>query len=95
DAINLIAAATLVTTPGAGASDAEWVNNDDWRRYTLDMRESAIQALDAIENRDQERLSAVGDALVETCQDCHQEFKPGLPQMGVTRFPYYPKREED
>ena len=29
----------------------------------------------------------------ELCQACHQKFKPGLPSMGITRFPIYPKRD--
>ena len=95
DAKNLIASASLITMPGTGANDEEWVTHDDWRRWSADMLEASQQALSAIEARDQERLLLVGDRLVEICQECHQQYKPGLPSMGVTRFPIYPKRVEE
>jgi hypothetical protein len=93
DAINLIASATLITTPGTGANDAQWVEDADWRRWATEMRTVALEAKAAVDARDQERLGLVGDRLVELCQSCHQKFKPGLPTMGVTRFPIYPKRD--
>lgn len=93
DAKNLIASATLITMPGKGANDEEWVTHPDWRRWAADMLETSKQALSAVEERDQERLLLVGDRLVEICQECHQQYKPGLPSMGVTRFPIYPKRD--
>lgn len=93
DAVNLIASTTLMTTPGTGTNDAAWVKNPDWRRWTAEMRAVAIEAKAAVDAKDQERLGLVGDRLVELCQTCHQKFKPGLPIMGITRFPIYPKRD--
>lgn len=93
DATNLIASASLITMPGAGASDARWVEEDDWRRWATEMQATAEQAKAAIDTRDQPRLKLVGDRLVEICQTCHQKYKPGLPSMGITRFPIYPKRD--
>lgn len=95
DAKNLIAASTLITMAGTGANDEEWVTHPDWRRWAADMLETSQQALSAVEAKDQERLLLVGDRLVEICQECHQQYKPGLPSMGVTRFPIYPKRAEE
>lgn len=93
DAINLIASTSLITMPGAGANDAQWVNDPDWRRWASEMRTVALEAKAAVDAKDQERLALVGDRLVELCQGCHQKFKPGLPSMGITRFPIYPKRD--
>ncbi len=93
DAINLIASTTLITTPGTGANDAQWVKDPDWRRWATEMRTVSLEAKAAVDSRDQERLGLVGDRLVELCQACHQKFKPGLPSMGITRFPIYPKRD--
>jgi cytochrome c5 len=93
DAVNLVAAATLITTAGTGVNDAVWVADPDWRRWATDMQNSALQAKAAVGQKDQARLKLVGDDLVETCQACHQKFKPGLPSMGITRFPIYPKRD--
>jgi hypothetical protein len=93
DAINLIASTTLITTAGTGANDAEWVQDPDWRRWATEMQVVALEAKAAVDAKDQERLRLVGDRLVELCQACHQKFKPGLPSMGITRFPVYPKRD--
>jgi hypothetical protein len=93
DAYNLIASATLITTPGTGDNDLKWVQDPDWRRWATEMQIVALEAKAAVEAKDQERLKLVGDRLVEICQACHQKFKPGLPVMGITRFPIYPKRD--
>jgi hypothetical protein len=93
DATNLIASTTLMTTPGTGINDAKWVQDLDWRRWSAEMRAVSLQAKAAVDVKDQERLRLVGDRLVELCQTCHQKFKPGLPIMGITRFPIYPKRD--
>jgi hypothetical protein len=93
DAINLIASTTLITLPGTGDNDAAWIKAPDWRRWASEMRVVAFEAKAAVDGKDQERLRLVGDRLVELCQACHQKFKPGLPSMGITRFPIYPKRD--
>jgi hypothetical protein len=93
DAYNLIASTTLITTAGTGTNDETWVKDPDWRRWASEMQVVAQEAKAAVDARDQERLRLVGDRLVELCQACHQKFKPGLPMMGITRFPIYPKRD--
>jgi hypothetical protein len=93
DAYNLIASTTLMTTAGTGENDAAWVKDPDWRRWTQEMQSVSLEAKAAVDARDVERLKLVGDRLVEICQACHQKFKPGLPSMGITRFPVYPKRD--
>jgi hypothetical protein len=93
DAINLIASASLITMAGTGVNDAQWVAEPDWRRWATDMQVTAEQAKAAVDAKDQARLKLVGDRLVEICQTCHQKYKPGLPSMGITRFPIYPKRD--
>lgn len=93
DAINLIASASVITMPGTGANDAQWVTEPDWQRWATDMQVTAEQAKAAVDSKDQPRLKLVGDRLVEICQTCHQKYKPGLPSMGITRFPIYPKRD--
>lgn len=93
DAVNLISAVTLMTTAGTGDNDAAWVKDPEWRRWSREMQTVALEAKSAVAERDKERLALVGDRLVELCQACHQRFKPGLPVMGITRFPIYPKRD--
>jgi hypothetical protein len=93
DAVNLVVSTVLMTTAGTGANDAEFVADTDWRRWSMEMQQVSLQALDAARERDKERLALAGDRLVELCHTCHQKFKPGLPAMGITRFPIYPKRD--
>jgi cytochrome c5 len=93
DAVNLVASTTLITTAGTGVNDAEWVTEPDWRRWAKEMQATALEAKAAVDQKDQARLQLVGDRLVEICQTCHQKYKPGLPSMGITRFPIYPKRD--
>ncbi len=93
DATNLLASASLITMRGTGVNDEAWILEPDWRRWAIDMQSTAGQALSAVEAKDQARLKLVGDHLVEICQSCHRKYKPGLPSMGITRFPVYPKRD--
>lgn len=93
DAVAISAAATLITLPGTGINDAAWVKAEDWRRWATEMRELGDEARIAAQTKDQAQLALVGDRLIEVCQACHNTYKPGLPTMGVTRFPLYPKRE--
>lgn len=95
DATNVVASATLITFPGTGVNDAEWVTQEDWRNWSREMQAAALQARAAAKARDQAALKVAGDALVETCMACHRQYKPGLPAMGVTRFPIYPKRTDE
>lgn len=95
DATNLVVSTTLMTTPGTGVNDAEWVQNADWRMWSQEMQDVALQAKAAAELKDRERLKLAGDRLVELCEACHQAFNPGLPTMGINRFPIYPKRPDE
>ena len=46
-------------------------------------------ALRAIEAKDQAALMAAGEALVETCEGCHDAFKPGIPTEGIMHVPHH------
>ncbi len=95
DATNLVVSATLMTTAGTGVNDEEWVKDPTWRQMVTEFQAVALQAKAAAEAKDQGRLKLAGDRLVELCESCHKQYKPGLPAMGITRFPIYPKRIEE
>jgi hypothetical protein len=42
---------------------------------------------------DQKKLAAAGDHLQELCEGCHTKYRPQTPTDGVSRYPFYPKRE--
>ena len=67
---------------GTGAADAGSVQLVGWSDWAQDMTDAGVAALVATENHDIIALLAAGDALVESCEGCHKEFKPDLPSEG-------------
>jgi hypothetical protein len=93
DAVNLIAATTLLAAGGTGKNDAKWVANADWQAWVRDMEKTAVQIRSAAKTTDQKKLAAGGDHLQEICEACHTKYRPQAPSDGVSRYPFYPKRE--
>jgi hypothetical protein len=93
DAVNLIAATTLLAGGGTGKNDARWRANADWQTWVRDMEKTAVQIRSAVKATDQKKLAAAGDHLQEICEACHTKYRPQTPSDGVSRYPFYPKRE--
>jgi|HubBroStandDraft_1064217.scaffolds.fasta_scaffold579648_1 hypothetical protein len=93
DSVNLIAAASLIAMPGAGKNDRQWVANTDWQGWVRDFRRAALDIHSAVKAHDLTKLSAAGDRLTQVCEDCHAKYRPATASDGVTRYPFYPKRE--
>jgi hypothetical protein len=93
DAIQLIAASTLVSRGGTGKHDHDWVAKPDWQAWTGDMLKTAVSLRAAAKARDAAKLSAFADHLQEVCSACHAKYRPAEPSDGVARYPFYPKRE--
>jgi hypothetical protein len=93
DAVNLIAATTLLAGGGTGKNDAKWTANADWQSWVRDMEKTALQIRSAAKATDQKKLAAAGDHLQEICETCHSKYRPQAPSDGVSRYPFYPKRE--
>jgi len=53
------------------------------------MTEAALAAMTAIRNVDHDALGDAGRTLVDTCEGCHQVFKPDIPTEGMTHVPHY------
>jgi hypothetical protein len=92
DAINLTAAATLVSMGGTGAMDAQWIANGDWRGWARDLQHTGLDLRAAVKAKDQMKLNAAADHLLEVCTACHDKYRPQIPSDGVQRFPFYPAR---
>lgn len=88
-AIELLAAGTLVSLGGTGRADMAWVEDPEWQEWTAKMIIETQDALRAIEAQDQERLLAAGERLVETCEGCHDIFKPTIPTEGILHVPHH------
>jgi len=93
DAVNLIVAATLISRAGTGKNDARWVANADWQGWSRDLEKTALQIRAAVRAMDQKRMAAAADHLQEVCESCHTKYRPQAPSDGVSRYPFYPKRE--
>jgi Cytochrome C' len=93
DAVNLIAATTLLAGRGAGKNDVKWAANADWQTWVRDMEKTAVQIRAAVKAMDQKQMAASADHLQEICEACHTKYRPQSPSDGVSRYPFYPKRE--
>jgi len=93
DAVNLISATTLLASGGTGRNDAKWVANADWQHWVSDMQKTALQIRSAVKEMDQKKMAASADHLQEICEACHTKYRPQAPSDGVSRYPFYPKRE--
>ena len=88
-ATELLAAGTLVSLGGMGKTDMAWVASPAWQEWTARMITDTEDALRAIEAQDQEALVAAGEALVDSCEGCHEAFKPDIPTEGILHVPHH------
>jgi cytochrome c556 len=88
-ATQLLASGTLVSLGGTGRADMSWVQNPEWQRWSARMIRDTRDALVAIEAQDQPALLAAGERLVETCEGCHEIFKPSSPTEGIMHVPHH------
>lgn len=88
-AIQLAGSGPLITLGGSGPRDEGWAASPQWTSFARQMSNGAMLALDAAENQDKEKLASAGDALVDSCEGCHEVFKPEVPTEGITHMPDY------
>ncbi|HWW20187.1 MAG TPA: cytochrome c [Steroidobacteraceae bacterium] len=93
DSTNLVAAASLLGMPGTGKKDRNWIASADWQGWVREFRRTALELHAAAKAHDLPKLSAAGDHLTKVCEDCHAKYRPATPSDGVSRYPFYPKRE--
>jgi cytochrome c556 len=82
-AVQLAAAGSAITVGGAGPRDAEWVRTPSWRTHAQRMSDAGVAALNAAKSKDLKALVTANGQLVESCEQCHKEFKPDLPTEGI------------
>jgi len=82
-AVQLAAAGPAITVGGAGPRDAEWVKAPSWRTNAQRMSDAGVAALNAAKSKDLKALVTANGQLVESCEQCHKEFKPDLPTEGI------------
>lgn len=84
-AIQIISSRAAMTMGGTGVNDAMWVVQRSWRDYVEQMNAAGLLALSSSRASDQAQLARAGDALIATCEGCHQQFKPSIPTEGYRK----------
>ena len=79
DAVNLIAATTLIGAAGTGKTDRKWVAHADWQSWVREMENTALAIRAAVRARDQKNMAAAADNLQQTCEACHTKYRPQTP----------------
>ena len=75
-ALAVIGAGDLLIAGGAGPGEVAMAEQENWQTYNQQMIAAARQVLAAVEQRDEEALSAAGnDALYPPCESCHQQYQ--------------------
>jgi hypothetical protein len=82
-AYQLQAAATLVSLGGTGQADRGWVTSPAWQDWAGKLRDAGVTVKRAVDTKNQMALRSAGDALVDVCEGCHNQFKPALPTEGL------------
>jgi hypothetical protein len=76
-AMTVIAAGTVVAQGGPDGAYSEQAKNADWQQYTQQMMAAARQAVQAIQNHDEQALFEAGnEALYPPCENCHAIYLP-------------------
>ena len=84
-AIQIISSRAAMTMGGTGVNDAMWVVQRSWRDYVEQMNAAGLLALSSSRAADQTQLARAGDALIATCEGCHQQYKPSIPTEGYRK----------
>src|SRR5215468_1576735 len=64
---------------GTGEPDVGWALSPAWQDWSLNLRDAGVAVKRAVDAKNQMALRSAGDALVEVCEGCHKQFKPGVP----------------
>lgn len=88
-AIQLAAAGPTLTLGGTGEFDNAWAASPQWATHARNMSTIAQQAIVAAQDHDKALLQAVGNDLTDSCEGCHDLFKPDLPSEGIDHNPDY------
>jgi hypothetical protein len=87
-ATQLAASGTLIALGGTGEYDREWSQRPGWKTQAQALTDAAVACLSAIRSKNFEAVVRANSALTDTCERCHEEFKPSLPTEGITHQPY-------
>jgi cytochrome c556 len=73
----------LISVGGTGKADAGWAQSAEWKKYSGQLNEVGLAALNAARGKNLEALVKANGQLVDVCESCHKQFKPDLPTEGI------------
>lgn len=82
---DMILGGQVMKVPGTGEFDAQWTAEENWQQMSDQLTQIGQDALPLAESQstDVEAWRAIGDRLIENCENCHNAFKPELPSGGI------------
>lgn len=81
-ALQIYAAGHMLLSGGSGPEDAEWSGQPEWQTHARSLMAAAMAAASAAESKNLDALITANGQLVESCESCHEAFKPDLPTEG-------------
>jgi hypothetical protein len=77
-AITLVGDASLITLPGTGPSDQQWVASPEWIGFSAEMQSASLAVGKAAVRMDRAALTEATARLAQACQSCHARFSGRL-----------------
>jgi hypothetical protein len=85
-ALQVAASGTLIMLPGAG--DKAWTQGEDWKKYSKELSDAGLAAVNTARKKDSAGIMAAGDQLIASCEGCHKVYKADMPSEGLVH-PHY------
>jgi hypothetical protein len=82
-AIQMAAAGALIVLPASGTNDLALTQEPEWSKWARAMSDAGLAAFTASQDQNLAGLVAANSRLVESCESCHQRYKPSLPSEGI------------
>ena len=90
-AVTLAAGGNLTMMSGNGPKDQVWRQQKDWNQLSQALSDAGLAAAAAVQDRNLNMLSRAGDQLVNSCLNCHREYKLEIPEIWADRELHAPK----
>lgn len=85
-AIQIVSSRATLSMGGSGVNDAMWIVQQSWRDYVNQLNNGGLLALRSARDNDLQGLMQASEMLVQTCEGCHQQYKPSIPTEGYYRL---------
>ena len=66
---------------GTGPDDAKWAADPAWQAFSDALISAGQDARSAAQDRSVEAMYTAGEVLYPPCEECHQQFHPGVRQQ--------------